>query len=60
MDHIDFLWASVLQNQKFRDIFLKTLLFSKNLSNLDKPQNPNLIYLMKIVPIIIGIGVNFV
>ena len=38
--------------------FWKTLLFSKNLSpeySGDKPQNPNLIYLMKIVPIIIGI-----
>ncbi len=44
-----FLCGSIFLNQKIRGVFLvRTLLFSKNLSNLDQPRNLNLISLMKI------------
>ena len=44
LGYMIFLWASVFQNQKFRDIFVvKNLIFSKNLSSLEQPRNFNLI-----------------
>ena len=49
VDHMIFLWASIFQNQKIRDVFSENLTFSKNHSNLDQPKNFNLINLINLI-----------